>query len=93
MKFKALLRSVPLIKPCWVCRGCIEMHTNLIVMSQKMNSCDVRKRGRLGILKRWQKCKKSGSLKPPRAPITTNEPIQSKLDYRLDLAVSIDMLV
>jgi hypothetical protein len=23
----------------------------------------------------------------------TNEPIQSKLDYRLDLAVSIDMLV
>jgi hypothetical protein len=31
-------------------------------------------------------------LKPPRAAITTNEPIQSKLDYRLDLAVSIDML-
>jgi hypothetical protein len=44
-------------------------------------------------LKRRQKCKKSGTLKPPRAAITTNEPIQSKLDYRLDLAVSIDMLV
>jgi hypothetical protein len=47
----------------------------------------------LGFLKRWQKCKKSGTLKPPRAAITTNEPIQSKLDYRLDLAVSINMLV
>jgi hypothetical protein len=44
-------------------------------------------------LKRRQKCKKSGTLKPPTAAITTNEPIQSKLDYRLNLAVSIDMLV
>jgi hypothetical protein len=44
-------------------------------------------------LKRRQKCKKSGTLKPPTAAITTNETIQSKLDYRLDLAVSIDMLV
>jgi hypothetical protein len=47
----------------------------------------------LGLMKRRQKCKKSGTLKPPRAAITTNEPIQSKLNYRLDLAVSIDMLV
>jgi hypothetical protein len=44
-------------------------------------------------LKCQQKCKKSGTLKPPRAAITTNEPIQSKLDCRLDLAVSIDMHV
>jgi hypothetical protein len=44
-------------------------------------------------LKRRQKCKKSGTLKPPRAAIMTNEPIQSTLDYRLHLAVSIDMLV
>jgi hypothetical protein len=47
----------------------------------------------LGFLKRRQKCKKSGTLKPPRAAIATNEPIQSELDYRLGLAVSIDMLV
>jgi hypothetical protein len=44
-------------------------------------------------LKRQQKCKKSGTLKPPRAAIMTNEPIQSKLDYRLDLAVFINVLV
>jgi hypothetical protein len=47
----------------------------------------------VGFLKCRQKCKKSGTLKPPRAAIMTNEPIQSKLEYRLDLAVSIDMLV
>jgi hypothetical protein len=39
------------------------------------------------------KMKKSGTLKPPRAAIMTNEPTQSKLDYILDLAVSINMLV
>jgi hypothetical protein len=44
-------------------------------------------------LKRRQKCKKSNTLKPPRAAITTNEPIWNKLDYRLDLVISIDMLV
>ena len=46
-----------------------------------------------GFLKCRQKCKKPGTLKQPRAAITTNQPIQSELDYRLDLAVSIDMLV
>jgi hypothetical protein len=46
-----------------------------------------------GFLKRRQKCKNSGTFKAPRAAITKNEPIQSKLDFRLDLAVSINMLV
>jgi hypothetical protein len=39
------------------------------------------------------KMQKSGILKPPRTANMTKEPIQSKLDYRLDLAVTINMLV